>query len=259
MIPAAAALLLTLAIAAPGAAPARTELKVDLARDGAIAAGAIVGSSLLARFRDELAPSSCRWCEPNRFDSWARDRLRWSDPEAGRLASNVAVVVVPAGLAGALALSAGGVDAPRRQILEDLVLVTQAVGIAAIGDHLPKLTASRLRPYALGRPPTTDADDWSSFWSGHSALAFSAAAATGTIAKLRGYPQWKWITAVGAAGATATAYFRVAGDRHWLTDALAGAAWGTAAGIAVPLLHVGPDRRATIVPTRNGVLVAIAW
>jgi membrane-associated phospholipid phosphatase len=259
MMPVAAALLLTLSTAVPPAPPPSSNLKVDLVRDGAIAAATLVGSSVLAKYRDEIAASSCRWCDTNQFDSWARDQLRWSDPEAGRVASNVAVVVVPVGLAGAVALSANSVGAPGRQILEDLVLMTQALGIASIGDHVPKLLFARLRPYATGAPPTDDADDWSSFWSGHSAAAFSVASAAGTIAKLRGYPHWKWIVGVGAVGASAAAYFRVAGDRHWTTDVLAGGAWGTAVGIAVPLLHVDRSQRATITPTRNGVLVAVAW
>jgi hypothetical protein len=44
-----------------------------------------------------------------------------------------------------------------------------------------------------------------------------------------------------------------------VTDVLAGGAWGTAVGIAVPLLHVDRYQRASITPTKNGVLVAIAW
>jgi len=252
-----AAAAVAVALAA-GPVAREPELRVDLVRDGAIAAGAIAGSVLLGTFRDDIALSSCRWCTPGRFDAWAQDRLRWRDAEAGRLASNVAVVVVPAGLGAMLAVPSFR-DGARRRALEDLVLVAQAYGIATLGDHFPKLAAARLRPYAVGATSFESADDWSSFWSGHSAAAFSVAAASGTIARLRGYPRWPWITGLGLAGATATAYFRVAGDRHWTTDVLAGAAWGSAVGVAVPLLHRGEARRATVVPTGRGVLVAVAF
>ncbi|HET9554449.1 MAG TPA: hypothetical protein VFP50_15910 [Anaeromyxobacteraceae bacterium] len=45
------------------------------------------------------------------------------------------------------------------------------------------------------------------------------------------------------AGAAATGWLRVAADRHWATDVLAGAAAGTTVGLVVPLLVLGPDPR----------------
>jgi polar amino acid transport system permease protein len=43
--------------------------------------------------------------------------------------------------------------------------------------------------------------------------------------------------AVGFPAAAATGYFRMAADKHWLTDVLTGAMTGTAVGFAVPWLH----------------------
>jgi membrane-associated phospholipid phosphatase len=236
----------------------RPELHVDLVRDAAIAATAFALSGALASSKDELGPTECRWCSTNRFDVWMRDRLRWGDTDAARLGSNVGVIVVPIGAAAALALSSG-LDGPRQRMLEDFVLVAQAFGVTMLGDSVPKLITGRLRPYArFGEVQNGNVDDRLSFWSGHAALSFSAASAAGTVARLRGYPQWRWILGVGMAGAAATAWFRVAGDRHWATDALAGAAWGTAVGVAVPMLHVRRGAAMSVVPTGTGFVFVMA-
>jgi PAP2 superfamily protein len=52
---------------------------------------------------------------------------------------------------------------------------------------------------------------------------------------LRGDPAAPWAWGIGLGLAAAVGYLRVAGDAHWLTDVLAGAAAGTAFGVAVPL------------------------
>lgn len=90
--------------------------------------------------------------------------------------------------------------------------------------------------------------------SGHASGTFAGAAAFGTVAMLRGYPGWPWLSAAGFTSATAISYLRMAADRHWLTDVVAGAALGTGIGIAVPLLlhrkAREPDgRSATIIVT----------
>jgi hypothetical protein len=253
--------------ARPGAAPeargeagGHPELHVDPLRDGAILAATLVALGLTTAFEDDLVPSRCRWCDPPRFDTWARDQVRWGDPEAARLGSNIAVTLVPAGAAAALALSSG-LDGPRRRILEDFLLVAQAAAVTQLGDRIPKYGVVRLRPYAWAGTDavTGDSDDRLSFWSGHAGLAFSVASAAGTVAWLRGYPQWRWILGLGLAGATATAWFRVAADHHWATDALAGAAWGTTVGVAVPLLHVRGERRASVLPSGRGAVLVFAW
>jgi membrane-associated phospholipid phosphatase len=56
--------------------------------------------------------------------------------------------------------------------------------------------------------------------------------------------------------AAATGYLRIAADRHYFTDVLAGAALGAGAGLTVPyLMH----REVEVVPTRDGVAIAGSW
>ena len=70
--------------------------------------------------------------------------------------------------------------------------------------------------------------------------AFSAAVSLGSLSSLRGDEGKEWVWASGLTFAAATAYFRVAADRHYFLDVLAGAALGAAVGWVVPRLF---DRR----------------
>ena len=109
--------------------------------------------------------------------------------------------------------------------------------------ELTKTLVFRPRPYMYfeGYPQKKiDEGDWEdSFFSGHTAHAFSGAAFTSFVfAKY--YPDSPWryaVTAGSFALAAATGIMRVAGGNHFVTDVLVGAAVGTACGILVPYLH----------------------
>ncbi len=100
----------------------------------------------------------------------------------------------------------------------------------------------RPRPYSRYCVPDC-ADDMDvhkshvSFFSGHTALAFSFAVSAGTIASMRSYPNAGWVLGSGLALATTTGYLRIAADHHYFTDVLVGAVVGSAIGWAVPKLH----------------------
>ncbi|MGE5413366.1 MAG: phosphatase PAP2 family protein, partial [Syntrophomonadaceae bacterium] len=68
---------------------------------------------------------------------------------------------------------------------------------------------------------------------------------------------WPWV-AVGLLGGS-VAVERVLAGRHFYTDVIAGAAAGTAFGIAIPLLHRrGPwAPRLAAVPVRGGVALTL--
>ena len=109
--------------------------------------------------------------------------------------------------------------------------------------ELTKTLVFRPRPYMYfdGYPQKKiDEGDWEdSFFSGHTAHAFSGAAFTSFVfAKY--YPDSPWRYAVTAgtfALAAATGIMRVAGGNHFVTDVLVGAAVGTACGFLVPWIH----------------------
>jgi hypothetical protein len=205
----------------------------------------------------KLTPPSCHWCRPTQFDRWARHELRWTDVKAAGAASNVLVVAIPAGAAISLGLAARAQGAGGREIEEDLLVVTEAASAAVLLTQAAKFATARLRPDAWASNGHVTADGRMAFWGGHSAFAFSVAAGTTQVARLRGRPGWKWLALASFAGAAATGWLRVAADRHGATDVLAGAAVGTAAGLATPLLVMHPagerGTAVTLVPAPGGL------
>ena len=106
-----------------------------------------------------------------------------------------------------------------------------------------KALVTRVRPYMYYDEKPQDLvakGDWNeSFPSGHSALAFSGATFLSYVfSKYYSDSPWKYaVTAASYSVAAATAFFRVAGGKHFLSDVLTGAAIGTAIGYVVPWLH----------------------
>ncbi len=105
-------------------------------------------------------------------------------------------------------------------------------------------------------------DDTTSFYSGHTNVAFSLAVSAGTVATLRGYRWAPWVWITGLSLATATGYLRVAGDKHYFTDVLAAAAMGSAIGFGVPFVFHRPSSpavpNAAVANIPGGALVTLA-
>jgi membrane-associated phospholipid phosphatase len=237
---------LALALAAGGAllpAPAAAQepprpLQIDQPQTWALAGGATGALLLTLAFQKQLAPGSCRWCGANGFDTGVRDALKWKDTGAASLGSDIGQLGGPLLAVGSLVLS--GLDVgSRRTAGEDLLVTTEAVSVALLAMQVTKMVAGRVRPYAWADPGAVQGRDaYASFFSGHTTVTFAAATAAGTVARLRGYRHWPWIMGLGLAAAGATGYLRIAADRHWATDVLAGAAVGSAAGLGLPVwLH----------------------
>lgn len=233
------------------AAQAPQAVVVDWTLDGAVTGGALalwLGTEVM---KDQLAPAACRWCAVNGFDSWARNGVVWTDLKQAKTISDVLVVGVPLGVAAYDGLEMGSVG----RALPDVLVIGEAVAVAGAVAQLTKFAAARQRPYATyGTLPSEGVDDRLSFYSGHTTVAFSAAAAGGMLAQLRGDEHWPWVYGVGFTAAAATGYFRMAADKHWLTDVLAGAVTGTAIGLTVPWLHRRQDG-----PPSLAVAAAPGW
>jgi membrane-associated phospholipid phosphatase len=249
-----APLALTLLAASAPAWPGEPQpLSVDVPVTAAVAGGgfALWGVGELAK--GELTPSTCRWCEPPALDRHVRAQLVWSDPNAAALLSHVLLFALPASLAGADFLFAGR---DVRRASEDVLVSMEAVALAAVSTQVAKSAAGRRRPAAWAAGVRTSPDDDRAFFSGHVATAFAAAGAFGTVARMRGYPEWPAVYAVGFSVATTVGYLRMAADEHWLTDVAAAAAVGTALGIATPLLFHGGRREETwsVAPLTGGAV-----
>lgn len=187
----------------------------------------------------DLTPNECVWCSPPGGDAAARRALVWS-PARRPLADGLSY-----GTLGAVAATTIGLaiaDGKRRDALaffEDVIIVAQPVLLTIDVSQAVKIAARRQRPYAhYGGSAGTNADDNLSFFSQHTSTAFSMAAASGMVASLRGSPAAPAIWVTGGLFAFATGYFRIAADKHYLSDVLTGALVGSALGVAMPwLLH----------------------
>jgi membrane-associated phospholipid phosphatase len=191
--------------------------------------------------KDALAPDACRWCDGdglNGLDEGARDALKWDDVGAARSWSNVTgYLAEPLVGFGALALLAWREDASAEQLLDDQLIVMEAVVGAALLNQGVKFLAGRERPFVRVLPDDQKGqsnDENLSFFSGHASLTFSIAVASGTVATLRHYRGAPYIWATGLTLAATTGYLRIAGDKHYFTDVLTGAVVGSFVGFAVP-------------------------
>lgn len=184
----------------------------------------------------------CRLCgPPNDVDTAVRDALVWS-PERTETAATLSDVVswgmVPALSAGLL--SGTMPNTTWANAIDDITPVIESIMVAGWMTRAIKIKVARKRPYATFTKQRRT-DDNVSFPSGHSSRAFATATAAGVIAHVRGYGAEPYIWVGGMTIAATTAYLRIAADRHYLTDVLAGSVLGVAVGLTVPLLMRRPN------------------
>ena len=232
-----------------------TELPWDAAVDAPLVTFAGVAWIISELEKPSLAPASCRWCGVDAFDASARRALVWSKPALASTLSDVAVFgLAPVSAIGLNALAAWH-DGHPENLGEDALIVLEASFLAMDVDQAVKYAAGRPRPYAhfanaavlSAHPDPHDAN--LSFFSGHTTAAFAFAVSSGTVASMRGYRWAPWVWAQGLGIAVGSGYLRLAADRHYVTDVLAGAAVAAAMGWAVPWLLHRPgrgERRASI-------------
>jgi membrane-associated phospholipid phosphatase len=153
--------------------------------------------------------------------------------------------------------------APGSWFWTDAVIAMETLFFAGALTNLTKWAFTRYRPYMyiLGADPEThasilagsgadrlayeealeDPDAALSFWSGHTALAFSAMFATAsllTYKHLDDHPGPLFVMWGGALAMGVTVgILRVQSGKHFPSDVMAGAIIGAATGIVIPALH----------------------
>ncbi|HEX8820752.1 MAG TPA: phosphatase PAP2 family protein [Archangium sp.] len=241
-------------------------LEFNWGRDAAITGvGGLLWIGSEALLKEQLAPKSCRWCDRsadgtdtlNGVDRWGRGlaagtaegRDRWD------MWSNVSdFAVLPVGVLGTQYLLGRASGAPVRYFAEDATIILESFVVSQLVNQVVKLSVGRERPFVhvlsedqkgLTRHPT---DNNLSFYSGHTAMAFSLVTAAGTVSELRGYKHSWLIWAVGLPAAASVGLMRMGADKHYLTDVVTGAVAGSLFGVGVPLLLHG--RQASAQPQR---------
>jgi membrane-associated phospholipid phosphatase len=225
----------------PSAATAEELRRTDVAP---LAIG--LGSGALALTLSLLAvpaPTLCNWCAPTSLDEtlhspWSTYRRR----TAASYSHLLSFVVIPAGAVSASMLLPLADSSPARHGFENVAMVTEGLLVnLALTVTLKRLVARRRPAFHYGRSRFGEfvvdpLEEFLSFPSGDTSIAFSVASSATTIAFLRGYAEAPYVLAGGATLATGVALLRVAADVHWSTDVLAGAVLGTLVGMGVPLL-----------------------
>lgn len=199
------------------------------------------------------APTECTWCTPSAPDRRVRGWLRWNEPATARKLSHVTAFVVTPIIASGLVLRY--TPPTWADAFDDLLPITESMVITLWLTRAGKLIAGRQRPYAhYGL--ALDHEDNLSFPSGHTSRAVAIGTAAAMVARSRGYPSEPYLWASTATLGLATGYLRIAADKHYVTDVLAGGVLGVAVGLAVPWLM---RRELEVVPTRDGVALAGTW
>ncbi len=189
---------------------------------------------------DELPANLCAPCDRrnvNRIDRMViGNHSHFAD-----VGSDVLAVAIP----GVAFVASGFLQRDSfRGIVDDSLIILESMVLSGVLNQIVRHTMQRPRPYMYLDPipdnkRKNSADDWHSFFSGHTSAAFAASTAFANIYSVR-HPNskwrpWVWTAAMGAASLMAV--FRPASGEHFYSDALVGAAVGFAAGTAAPALH----------------------
>jgi membrane-associated phospholipid phosphatase len=225
--------LLLCAFVAGSVVPASAQLSVSLVPDGVSAFGgaALAAASLGLHVSAEATPV-------NRDEVNGFDRIAMFGYSEGL--DTASDFVQYAALALPLALALGF---NQDQAFAAGVIYFEVVTRAFFAKNMVKFLAPRVRPWAYfpsadSAPADLERND--SFPSGHTTMAFAAAAFGVTVAILDLPSGSPWlipfaVTEVGLAAITGS--LRVFSGMHFMTDVIAGAVLGAAIGIALPLLH----------------------
>lgn len=169
-------------------------------------------------------------------------------PQENRFFKKVAVIVEAIAEPGALLIGGGLYGIGRlagNERMADLGLHgTEAIIVGMLLTSAIKVGAGRQRPYVNRDTPHKfgflrgwKQEQYRSFPSGHSLIAFAAAAAV-TNETNRWWPNSAWYIAPAMyGGAMLVALSRMYDNKHWATDVLTGAAIGTFTGLKVVHYH----------------------
>ncbi len=184
-----------------------------------------------------LAPDNCRWCNPPSFDKSARDAVVWNNKDRAALYSTIdAYILAP--VIGFTLLAISDRDASWGRLLDDTIPVAETIAVSQVVVQALKFSFGRKRPYRLygdpNRPISTE--DNLSFPSGHASLGFAITASAGIICHWRHYWTEPYVWGTGIALSLTTEYLRMAADKHYLTDVVAGGLVGLGTGLLIPRL-----------------------
>lgn len=262
------ALLAALLVAGPWTQAGPTDrIAISPAADFTIAGAGLVAWVVPELLKEQLAPARCVVCDGdddrglpgtgsrgslNGVDAYFHDAMTgWLIPRktADTLSNIWSFALVPAGAFTAALLATGPHASPGAGYRAAVIVGESAVVSAALVQGV-KFFVARKRPFVRyghgtdGRDPDTgttydahDRDSHLSFPSGHTAFATSLGVSTAMTATLEESRAAPWLWGAAAIMSVSAASLRMMSEKHYFTDAAAGAAIGAACGVVLPLLH----------------------
>jgi membrane-associated phospholipid phosphatase len=162
----------------------------------------------------------------HQFDGRVRDHFAGKSPVLDHKDKNSTRDALPAAALVAGTWAMGWLlDEPGGRV--EAYRMLEAGALSSITTEIFKYGAGRARPNE-----TLRVDDWRKGGSSFPSLHASAAFAIGTVFAESGGDEYRWVRRViGLGVASGTAYARLHGNVHWLSDVVAGAAIGVSTGV----------------------------
>ncbi len=236
------------------------EYTIDKTLDGVLVTTG-VGSAVASEFLLQASSPDLGSLDKSSINGFDRSAMFSSSSSLDTLSS---VLVI----GQALSPVAFGFFLPRDQSLAAAAVYAEAFSFAYLTKNLLKYALPRYRPYVYSGDKENAAlmntDEYDSFPSGHTTVAF--AAATFSVYTYNLYfpdsPYFLHFALANYGLASLTALLRVTSGNHFLTDVLAGAAIGTAFGYVIPALHAKQssspeEKRISFFLVPGGVMVDI--
>lgn len=179
--------------------------------------------------------------------------------------SDVSVGTTLALAVGLDALHVGLSGAEWSGFFEDLLVMAEAVASAGAVTEAVKLLAQRPRPLLYfvtdpADPELTKPDNYLSFFSSHSSVAFAAVTSFALTTWFRRPHSWQAFLAIagGAALAMSIAIERVLAGKHYPRDVVIGALVGTGIAAGIAFLHRRPlPLSMGVAPLTNGAMLSV--
>jgi membrane-associated phospholipid phosphatase len=134
---------------------------------------------------------------------------------------------------------------PVSRVMTVWILLFEATILNGVMNEVVRFVVQRPRPFVIHDPVRLGGDPahYTSFYSGHTSFAALAGVILTLSLVQERAPRLLRYVAGGCAFAlvVATAVFRVEAGRHYPTDVIAGALFGTIAALLVALAHASPD------------------
>ena len=204
---------------------------INLAIDGTIIGITALGAAVPVLMEPQIIKKQCP-CDSGEVNSIDRPVIKYHSQAAANI-SNLTVVVALVTPPVLDRIDIGW----NQTFLEDFVVYAEVLSVDSSVSNLVRYTTQRPRPDAYRvSPAPSQAADFASFYSGHTASTFAGLSAAAMTYNLRYGPNaWPWVITAGVGLMEAGG--RVASGRHFYSDVAVGAVAGTAIGIAIPLLH----------------------